>query len=111
AVRTLHELVRPGGHVVVSTPFLIKVHELPLYGMFDYWRFTPRGLRLLLEQEGLVVEEVCTWGNRSGVLGNLDRWSAQRRWHPMRNHPELPVVVWAYARAPEGGEASSGTTG
>ena len=35
--------------MIVSTPFLVKVHELPAYAMFDYWRFTPRGLRLLLE--------------------------------------------------------------
>ena len=36
--------------MIVSTPFLIKVHELALFNMNDYWRFTPRGLRTLLEQ-------------------------------------------------------------
>jgi hypothetical protein len=96
----LFELCRPGGHVVVSTPFLIKQHELPLYGMLDYWRFTPRGLRTLLERAGLEVDHVGTWGNRVGVLGNLDRWSAHRRWLPLRNRPDLAVVVWAYARCP-----------
>jgi SAM-dependent methyltransferase len=96
----LFELCRPGGHVIVSTPFLVKQHELPLYGMLDYWRFTPRGLRTLLERAGLEVDHVGTWGNRLGVLGNLDRWSAHRRWLPLRNRPDIAVVVWAYAHRP-----------
>ena len=43
AVANLRELCAPGGHAIISTPFLIKVHEFPRYGMLDYWRFTPRG--------------------------------------------------------------------
>lgn len=100
AARNLRSLCRPGGLVVVSTPFLIRVHELPMYGMFDYWRFTPRGLRTLLESTGLEVESVGSWGNPEAVLGNLHRWSALRRWHPMHNEPDLPVQVWAFARNP-----------
>lgn len=100
AAANLRALCKPGGHVIVSTPFLIRVHELPLYGMKDYWRFTPRGLRTLLESAGLVVDHVETWGNRTGVVGNLDRWSAPRRWLPMGNKRDMPVVVWAFARNP-----------
>jgi hypothetical protein len=96
----LFELCRPGGQVIVSTPFLVKQHELPLYGMLDYWRFTPRGLRTLLERAGLEVDHVGTWGNRLGVLGNLDRWSAHRRWLPLGNRADIAVVAWAYARRP-----------
>jgi SAM-dependent methyltransferase len=100
AVQTLRDLCAPGGRLVVSTPFLIKVHELPLYGMHDYWRFTPRGLRLLLESNGLTVNRVETWGNKTGVFGNLDRWSSRRRWLPLRNRPDLAVQVWAFASRP-----------
>ena len=32
AAANLRGLCAPGGHVVVSTPFLIRVHELPAYG-------------------------------------------------------------------------------
>jgi Methyltransferase domain len=96
----LFDLCHPGGHVIVSTPFLIKQHELPLCGMFDYWRFTPRGLRRLMEGAGLEVYQVGTWGNRLSVLGNLDRWSARRRWLPLHNRPDIAVVVWAFARRP-----------
>jgi SAM-dependent methyltransferase len=100
AARNLRGLCEPGGHVVVSTPFLVRVHELPEYGMGDYWRFTPRGLRTLLEGAGLEVEEVGAWGNRDAVRGNLDRWSAKRPWHSLRNEADLPLQVWAFARNP-----------
>jgi len=100
AAVNLRGLCRPGGSVIVSTPFLIKVHELPMYGMCDYWRFTPRGLRLLLENAGLEVDSVGAWGNREAVLGNLDRWAALRWWHPLHNQPDIPVQVWAFARNP-----------
>ncbi len=69
AAQNLRGLCAPGGHVIVSTPFLIRVHELPAYGMKDYWRFTPRGLRTLLERAGLEVDEVGSWGNRACVDG------------------------------------------
>lgn len=98
AARNLRGLCRPGGHVVVSTPFLIRIHELPQWGMFDYWRFTPRGLRRLLEHAGLTVDEVGSWGNRRCVTANFDRWPAYRRWMPLGNELDLPVQVWAFAR-------------
>jgi SAM-dependent methyltransferase len=101
AAANLRELTVPGGHVIVSTPFLIKVHELLIFGMHDYWRFTPRGLQALLEGAGLVVDAVETWGNRRSVIGNLRRWSAYRPWHSLRNEPDLAVQVWAFARNPE----------
>jgi len=105
AVSNLRGLCAPGGHVVVATPFLIRIHELPEYAMYDYWRFTPRGLKTLLERSGLEVLTADSWGNRAGVVGNFSRWAAYRRWHPLRNEPNFPVQVWAVARNP--GEAEN----
>jgi SAM-dependent methyltransferase len=101
AAANLRRLCAVGGHVIVSTPFLVKVHELPIYAMNDYWRFTPRGLRTLLERNGLQVDTVGSWGNRACVVGNFDRWSAYRPWHSLRNEPDLPLQVWAFARNPK----------
>ena len=100
AAANLRRLCAPGGHVIVSTPFLVKVHELPIYAMHDYWRFTPRGLRTLLERADLEVDTVGSWGNRACVVGNLSRWSAYKPWHSLRNEPDLPVQVWAFATNP-----------
>ncbi len=98
AAANLCRLVRPGGHVIVTTPFLVRVHELLMYAMYDYWRFTPRGMRVLLEGAGLEVLDVGSWGNRLCVVSNLSRWSAYRSWQPMRNEPDIPLQVWAFAR-------------
>jgi SAM-dependent methyltransferase len=100
AAANLRELCRPGGHVIVSTPFLIKIHELGLAGIEDYWRFTPRGMRLLLERSGLDVERVESWGNRECVIANFNRWPRRRRWQSLRNEAEFPVQIWAFARRP-----------
>jgi SAM-dependent methyltransferase len=99
AAANLRELCVPGGHVIVSTPFLIRVHEMALvHGMRDYWRFTPRGLRTLLERADLEVLSVGSWGNRDCVVGNFDSWPAFRWWQSLRNEPDLPVQVWAFAQ-------------
>jgi SAM-dependent methyltransferase len=98
AIRNLRRLTRPGGHILVSTPFLIRLHGSP----DDYWRFTPLGLRTLLEREGLVVDTVKSWGNRSAVVSNLRRWSFYLPWRSLRDTPDLPVVVWATSRRDTG---------
>jgi SAM-dependent methyltransferase len=100
AAENLRGLCRPRGHVIVSTPFLVRLHELPAYGMKDYWRFTPRGLRTLLERAGLEVDAIGSWGNRRCVAGNLDHWPAHRRWLSLRNEADLPMQVWAFATNP-----------
>jgi SAM-dependent methyltransferase len=107
AVANLRGLCEPGGHVVVSTPFLVRVHELPEYAMRDYWRFTPRGLRVLLEGSGLEVEKVGSWGNRACVVGNFNRWSAYRSWLPLRNERDFPLQVWGFAINPTHPERES----
>jgi SAM-dependent methyltransferase len=98
AARTLNDLLVPGGIAIVSTPFMIKVHELPQFGMFDYWRFTPRGLEALLERAGFEVETVGSWGNRECLVSNLDGWARFKPWMPMHDEPDIPQQVWAFAR-------------
>lgn len=103
AVANLRGLCEPGGLVIVSTPFLVRVHEMPIIALEDYWRFTPRGMRTLLESAGLEVESIGSWGNRECVVGNFNRWPRRRAWHAMRNEPDFPVQVWGFARNPADG--------
>jgi SAM-dependent methyltransferase len=94
AVRTLRRLCRPTGHVYVSTPFLVRLHDWP----GDYWRFTPDGLALLLRSQGLEPLWVRSWGNRDVAVANFDHWVPRRAGQSLRNEPQLPVSVWALAR-------------
>jgi SAM-dependent methyltransferase len=57
AARNVYAMVRPGGHFLIATPFLVRYHPSPI----DCNRWTPEGLR---------------------------------------NEPDVPVMVWAYARKP-----------
>jgi hypothetical protein len=96
AVRTLRDLCVDGGYVVVGVPFLVRVHPAPA----DYWRFTPDGLRVLLESAGLDVPQVMSFGNRRCVKANFLVWASKPRWASDVNEPEFPVNVWAIARKP-----------
>jgi SAM-dependent methyltransferase len=54
-IAELHRIVRPGGRVYLTAPLAWELHELP----YDYYRYTPEGLRHLLESAGfasVVVE-------------------------------------------------------
>jgi SAM-dependent methyltransferase len=94
AVKTLRRLCKPDGHVYVSTPFLVRLHEWP----GDYWRFTPDGMKILLRSQGLEPVWVRSWGNRKVAVANFDFWVPRLGWQSLRNEPSLPVSVWALAR-------------
>lgn len=51
-------VLRPGGSLVLSVPFMEPLHEEPR----DYYRFTSHGLRRLLEQQGFAVQSLWKKG-------------------------------------------------
>lgn len=100
AVGNVLAMLKPGGHFLVTTPFLIKVHRVPE----DCSRWTETGLKYLLHEGGFPLENIQTgsWGNRACVKANLVRW-VRRGWgRSLRNEPEFPLVVWALARKGSG---------
>jgi SAM-dependent methyltransferase len=50
----LRRVLRPGGRLLLTTPFVLELHEEP----FDFYRYTSHGLRRLVEGAGLRVERV-----------------------------------------------------
>jgi SAM-dependent methyltransferase len=58
-LKEAHRCLRPGGQLVVTVPFAARWHFIP----FDYWRFTPSGLKQLLEEAGFREVRVWARGN------------------------------------------------
>ncbi len=50
AVRTLHRILRPGGVVLATMPGISQIIRYDMDRWGDYWRFTSRSLRQLLEE-------------------------------------------------------------
>jgi len=97
AVKNVYDSLNAGGAFVISTPFLLKVHNYPV----DCSRWTEIGLRHLLAEGGFPMENIVTesWGNRACIKANWPRWQVYQSWrHSLKNEPEYPIVVWALAR-------------
>ncbi len=97
AVTNAHAMLRPDGVLLVTTPFLVKIHDAPV----DCSRWSELGLKHLLAEGGFELANITTrsWGNRACVRSNFNRWTP---WHPLihslKNEIDFPVVVWAFAK-------------
>jgi SAM-dependent methyltransferase len=83
-------VLRPGGGVFLSVPFVWELHELP----FDFWRFTPPSLEQLLGDAGFVDAVIeprndC-FTTISQLLRNL-RWAMGQA--PDGKDPERAVAA------------------
>ena len=90
-------MLAPGGYFLLSTPFLIRIHNNPT----DCSRWTEVGMKHFLAECGFPLEKVQTgsWGNRSCVVGNFETFVPYRsRLHSLRNEPKYPMVIWALAQ-------------
>lgn len=64
-VAEMARVLKPGGRLLLTVPFLQPLHQLP----FDFRRYTPRGLTELLEDNGLELELLEPRGNVASAAG------------------------------------------
>ncbi|MEM6672643.1 MAG: methyltransferase domain-containing protein [Planctomycetota bacterium] len=70
-VDEMARVLRPGGHLLLTVPFIQPLHELPS----DYFRFTPSSLRRFVEDAGLEVVSIEPRGNFASANGAmLSQW-------------------------------------
>ena len=66
AIGELRRVLKPQGTLILTVPFLSRLHEEPC----DYFRFTEHGLRRLLADAAFSVEELRPTGSVFGFLGH-----------------------------------------
>lgn len=67
AFKECARVLKPGGRLVVSTPFLYPEHDLP----YDYHRWTSVGLKSALTENGLHVQQLRALGTPPQTAGML----------------------------------------
>jgi SAM-dependent methyltransferase len=63
----LARILKPKGHVIISVPFLYKVHEAP----HDYYRYTEFALRNFARKNNFEVLELLPFGGLPEVLTDI----------------------------------------
>lgn len=98
AARHVLQMLKPGGHFINITPFLIRYHAVPT----DCTRWTELGMKHFLGDVGFEEDGMLTgsWGNAAAVKANLVTWQRTGWRRALPNDPRFPLTVWAIARKP-----------
>jgi SAM-dependent methyltransferase len=98
ASQNIYSALNPGGLFLVTVPFMFHIHPTPL----DCWRWTPQGLKFLLEDAGFDPDniEVDSWGNFECFLRHAIDQTApwMNESFPLHNNKFIPQMVWALAQ-------------
>lgn len=83
----MHRVLRPGGFVFLTTPFLVPLHEMP----HDYYRFTPSALQWLAQSAGLSVVSIRPKGDYLAVALNVLSYPWAKFWQVLASRSHLPL--------------------
>jgi SAM-dependent methyltransferase len=92
ALRECHRVIRPGGYVIYSVPFIWHLHEEPR----DFFRYSKYGLQYLFEKSGFhIVEMRALSGFWVTFLQLFVYYLSRFHRGPLRWFPIIPMVGYA----------------
>lgn len=86
-LRELQRILKPHGVLILTAPLFYNVHGAP----YDFFRYTPDGLRVVLEQSGFRVVELRPQGYFGTTLGLLVNNFITIR---LESHRLLRLIRW-----------------
>lgn len=105
ALRSVRDLLAPGGVVIGTEPFLEPVSNYDRARWGDWWRFTPAGLGSLLNEAGFCGIEIVPLGNEKLAAAQILGMACEdlpREWIRSPASDSAPVLTAYVARQSEG---------
>lgn len=93
ALLECRRLLRPNGHLLLTTPFFWQLHEEPR----DFYRYSPYGLRYLLSEAGFDVVEVTPYGGAWLTIA-VEIGYALKAWRGGPFDPAIAGLTWFVQR-------------
>lgn len=91
-LREIKRVLRRGGRLILTTPFLVPLHEEP----YDFYRYTWHGLRYLCDKQGLHVEVLRPFSGLTGVTLSFLIQAQLKIWYSVAKVTKLPGVYTIY---------------
>jgi SAM-dependent methyltransferase len=76
ALAEMSRVLRPGGRIFLTTPFLVALHEMP----YDFYRYTPSAFEVMADGVGLDIEVQRTKGDWGAVMMSLSQFPWMKLW-------------------------------
>ncbi len=91
-LREIHRVMKPDGILIMTTPFLVPLHEEP----YDYYRYTKHGIRHLLTHSGFSLEHIESFSGYAGVLIAFLVQPQLKVWNKISKWFRLKMIYSAY---------------